>query len=332
MPKISVVVPMYNSEKVLSVCVTSILQQTFTDFELILVDDFSTDKTLAVAKNFDDARIKILRTEKNLGYPGAVRNIGLDAAAGDYVFFMDHDDIILPNAFEVLTEIADKTCADAVTTTSWYLCENFESDDMTLQQVKLKSASPVSKDIKTRLWNEIVLSGVHVAPWCWIYRRNFLCDNEIKFPAEVAEDVFFTVDVIFATNKIEKVDFPFYVWRNFKNSASKDISRVYRNMLSVLHLSDRLEEKLAPLDDPAFTSKFIFLQVDGALDSYLAQFFGVDDETVLAALDEVTRALKPRFGKNTLFVRSILQGYLQGRNVINKNAELKKKFANSIEI
>lgn len=332
MPKISVVVPMYNSEKVLSVCVTSILQQTFTDFELILVDDFSTDKTLAVAKNFDDARIKILRTEKNLGYPGAVRNIGLDAAAGDYVFFMDHDDIILPNAFEVLTEIADKTCADAVTTTSWYLCENFESDDMTLQQVKLKSASPVSKDIKTRLWNEIVLSGVHVAPWCWIYRRNFLCDNEIKFPAEVAEDVFFTVDVIFATNKIEKVDFPFYVWRNFKNSASKDISRVYRNMLSVLHLSDRLEEKLAPLDDPAFTSKFIFLQVDGALDSYLAQFFCVDDETVLAALDEVTRALKPRFGKNTLFVRSILQGYLQGRNVINKNAELKKKFANSIEI
>lgn len=332
MPKISVVVPMYNSEKVLSVCVTSILQQTFTDFELILVDDFSTDKTLAVAKNFDDARIKILRTKKNLGYPGAVRNIGLDAAAGDYVFFMDHDDIILPNAFEVLTEIADKTCADAVTTTSWYLCENFESDDMTLQQVKLKSASPVSKDIKTRLWNEIVLSGVHVAPWCWIYRRNFLCDNEIKFPAEVAEDVFFTVDVIFATNKIEKVDFPFYVWRNFKNSASKDISRVYRNMLSVLHLSDRLEEKLAPLDDPAFMSKFIFLQVDGALDSYLAQFFGVDDETVLAALDEVTRALKPRFGKNTLFVRSILQGYLQGRNVINKNAELKKKFANSIEI
>lgn len=324
MPKISVIVPMYNSQKVLSFCVTSILQQTFTDFELILVDDCSTDKTLDVAKNFDDARIKILRTEKNIGYPGAVRNIGLDAAAGDYVFFMDHDDIILPNAFEVLTEIAYKTCADAVTTTSWYVCENFESDDMTLQQVKLKPSPPVSKDIKTRLWNEIVLSGVHVAPWCWIYRRNFLCDNEIKFPTEVAEDVFFTVDVIFATNKIEKVDFPFYVWRNFKNSASKDISRVYRNMRSVLHLSDWLEEKLAPLEDPVFTSEFIFFQVDGALDSYLAQFFGVDDETALAALDEVTRALEPRFGTNTLFVRSILHGYLQGRNVINKNAELKK--------
>ena len=329
MPKVSVIVPLYNSVKFLNLCVTSILQQTFTDFELILIDDCSTDKTFDVAKKFTDTRIKILRTEKNIGYPGAVRNIGLDEAVGDYVFFMDHDDIILPNAFEVLVEIADKTCADAVTSTSWFLCKNFESDDMTLHKVDLKPSPPVSEDIKTRLWDEIVLEGVHVAPWCWFYRRKFLCDNKIKFPAEVAEDVFFTVDVLFATNKIEKVDFPFYVWRDFKSSASKDISRVYRNMKSILHLSDWLEEKLTPLEDTAFTSEFIFFQIDSAIDSYIAPFFGVDEETSMATLNEVTRAIEPRFGKNTLFVRSILHGYLQGRNAINENAKMKNLSASN---
>jgi len=59
-PKISVIVPMYNAEKYLSLCINSILAQTFKDFELILIDDCSTDKTLEVAKSFSDSRIKIL--------------------------------------------------------------------------------------------------------------------------------------------------------------------------------------------------------------------------------------------------------------------------------
>lgn len=86
MEKISVIVPMHNAEKFLDLCVSSILQQTFEDMEIILVDDCSTDKTLEIAKSFGDPRIKILRTEKKLGYPGAVRNVGLDAAVGEYVF------------------------------------------------------------------------------------------------------------------------------------------------------------------------------------------------------------------------------------------------------
>ena len=86
-PKVSVIVPMYNAERFINFCVASILEQTFKNFELILVDDCSTDKTLDVVKNFSDKRIKILRTKKNLGYPGAVRNVGLDAATGKYIFF-----------------------------------------------------------------------------------------------------------------------------------------------------------------------------------------------------------------------------------------------------
>ena len=324
-PKISVIVPMYNAERFLKFCVTSILEQTFKNFELILIDDCSTDRTLEIAKNFGDKRIKILQTEKNLGYPGAVRNIGIDAAIGEYIYFMDHDDVILPNAFEILAEVADKSRADVITTMSWYISSDFsDEDDMTLHKIDLRPPKPVSKDLKTRLWREIVEQGVHFAPWLYIYRRKFLVDNKIKFPAEVAEDVFFTIDVIFATSKIFKITFPYYVWRKSKSSASHDVSRAYKNMLSILNLSDYLEKKLAPLNDESFTSEFIFTQIDGAVDSYLAPFFNKDEETAMKALDEVTRAIKPRFGKNTLFMRSILHGYFQGRNAINENKKLQK--------
>ena len=331
MPKVSVIVPMYNAEKFLDISITSILQQTFTNFELILVDDCSTDKTLDIAKSFRDERIKILQTEKNLGYPGATRNVGLDAAIGEYVFFMDHDDIILPTAFEVLVKVADENQADAVTTTSWYVCPDFKDaeklEDMKLCRATLKnSAAHISKKVKTRLWEEMVIGGVHVAPWCYLYRRKFLVDNNIKFPSEVAEDVFFTVDILFLTGNIIKVDFPYYIWRKFESSASHDISRAYKNIQSMLNLCDYLEKKFAPLNDPLFTSEFIFYQIDGAMDSCLAPFFKIDDDMAMWALDEITRAIEPRFGKNTLFVRSILHGYFQGRNAINENRRLKEQF------
>ena len=273
-PKISVTVPIYNAEKFLQTTVQSILSQTFTDFELILIDDCSTDKTLDVAKSFDDARIKILRTEKNLGYPGAVRNVGLEKAVGEYVFFMDHDDILLPNAFKILAECADKNFCDVVTATSWFVCEDFTDENAPVSKIKLPSTKiPVSSDIKTRLWNELVLGGMYVVPWCSLYRRNFLVKNKIKFPVGVAEDVFFTVDVLFATYKIVKINIPFYIWHKSKSSASQNVKRIRKNLKSILALNDWLEEKLAPLNDPTFSEEFISHQVGGAVVSYFQSSF-----------------------------------------------------------
>ena len=274
MPKISVIVPIYNAENFLKVTVTSILAQSFTDFELILIDDCSTDNTLDVAKSFDDPRIKILQTEKKLGYPGAVRNVGLKAACGEYVFFMDHDDVILQNAFNVLVGVADMNLFDVVTTTSWFVCEDFSDKNSPVAKMELKPKSfSVSSDIKTRLWNELVLGGMHIAPWCSLYRRKFLDKNKIKFPAEVAEDVFFTVDVLFATNNIGKVNVPLYIWHKSKSSASNDVKRIRKNLKSILALNDWLEKKLAPFNDATFSEEFISHQVGGAVVYYFEPFF-----------------------------------------------------------
>ena len=92
--KISVIVPVYNAEKYLKKCLLSVINQTYKDWELILVDDGSTDKSPQIIDNIGkrDARIKVIH-QKNAG-PGVARNHGLEIAMGDYIVFLDSDDFI----------------------------------------------------------------------------------------------------------------------------------------------------------------------------------------------------------------------------------------------
>ena len=101
-PKISIIVPVYNVEKYLNRCIDSILNQTFDDFELILIDDGSTDKSGEICDKYmkDDSRVKVIH-QKNSG-PSYARNMGLNLANGDYIGFVDSDDWIDVNMYEHL--------------------------------------------------------------------------------------------------------------------------------------------------------------------------------------------------------------------------------------
>lgn len=110
-PLISAIVPLFNAAKYLDVCVRHLLEQTFTNFELILVDDGSTDGTLETCRRLAniDTRIKVLHQD-NAGV-SAARNIGLEHATGDYIAFIDSDDLIALDFFEYLLEkIEDSSC------------------------------------------------------------------------------------------------------------------------------------------------------------------------------------------------------------------------------
>ena len=98
-PHISVVLPAYNAEKYLDQAVRSILAQTFTDFELIIVDDGSSDKTLAIAHNLADPRIRVIANKENRGIP-KTRNIGWKAATGEFIAHQDADDYSHPTRLE----------------------------------------------------------------------------------------------------------------------------------------------------------------------------------------------------------------------------------------
>lgn len=97
--KVCVIVPMYNAAAFLKATVSSILAQSYKDFELLLIDDCSTDNTLQIAHSFPDPRIRVIKNEINQG-AGATRNRGIECALSDYMAFCDADDIMLPDRLE----------------------------------------------------------------------------------------------------------------------------------------------------------------------------------------------------------------------------------------
>lgn len=122
-PLLSIIVPVYDVERYLPKCMDSILAQTFTDFELILVDDGSPDNCPALcdAAAAKDARIRVIH-QKNGGL-SAARNAGLDAARGAWIGFVDSDDYIAPEMYEALYHAVQSTGADLA------LCDYAEVDE-----------------------------------------------------------------------------------------------------------------------------------------------------------------------------------------------------------
>jgi glycosyltransferase involved in cell wall biosynthesis len=107
MPRVSVIVPVYNTEQYLSRCIDSIMNQNFTDFELLLVDDGSTDGSGEICDNYrkSDSRIQVIH--KNNGGASSARNTGLDHSNGEYIYFADSDDYVSPNLLEKCLKAID---------------------------------------------------------------------------------------------------------------------------------------------------------------------------------------------------------------------------------
>ena len=117
MPKISVVLPVYNSEKYLAEAIKSILAQDFTDFELIIIDDGSTDASLNAAKSFSDKRIKIFKEDK-IGITKAL-NLGIQRSSGEYIARMDADDVSASDRFSEQVSFMDSH-PEVGLTGAWY--------------------------------------------------------------------------------------------------------------------------------------------------------------------------------------------------------------------
>ena len=112
---ISVVLPTYNIEKYIRTTITSVLEQTYSDIELIIIDDHSSDSTADIIKEYqaNDTRIKFYQNKTNQG-PGATRNIGISKATGYYLTFIDHDDYQQLDRYESMISILEKTKTDVV--------------------------------------------------------------------------------------------------------------------------------------------------------------------------------------------------------------------------
>ena len=224
--KVSVIVPVFNAEKFLGACLESILNQTLQDFEVIAVDDCSTDNSIVVAENFLErfgGRLKIISLPKNSGSGAVPRNEGLKFSRGEYIFFMDDDDLLTPDALKTLYDAAENFSADVVHTEQGFTCDENNSQKLThvslIQKSCLRDKIFMESDDLAERMQIYLRGGYCVFPWAKFSRRDFLLANEIKFPhVKICEDTLWTIQIICLAKNFLRVPNPLCVWRTVKNS------------------------------------------------------------------------------------------------------------------
>ena len=137
-PTISCIIPSYNQSQYLNSAISSALDQTVQAHEIICVDDGSTDNSLAISQSYEDLGVKVI-SQVNKGLPSA-RNTGIMNATGDYLFFLDSDDMLLENAIERITEVAEQTNADVISPS--FKCFGLAQDEIILME------NPTIEDFK----------------------------------------------------------------------------------------------------------------------------------------------------------------------------------------
>lgn len=235
MAEISIIVPVYNVEKYLENCIESILNQTFKDFELILVDDGSTDNSGKICDIYEkkDSRIKVIH--KNNGGLSSARNAGLDIACGKYVGFIDSDDSIHPRMYEILYDLIKKYESDISCCNYKKIYDIFKDEYENVNSLEVIEMSNIEA-IKNLYDKEI---GVKLVIACnKLYRKN-LFDNIRYKVGRVHEDEFMAHRILYNCKKITYVDNELYYYLQREGSIMSQIS-YKRKVDTLLSKSDRM--------------------------------------------------------------------------------------------
>ena len=225
-PAISVIIPMYNMERYIGECLDSLLIQTFQDFEVIVVDDCSTDNSFFAVKNYStrfNGRLKVTKTEENSGGGGVPRNVGLSLARGEYILFVDSDDFILGNTLEILYKAAKEYNADVVYTSAYYLLHRLNEirvmrDGKGAQLLKehLEDEPVLTVNEPHKLLRQLVFERAFNFAVMHFVRRDLLLQNKITFTKIFnGEDHLWVIQVCCHAERFLRVSTPFYFYRRY---------------------------------------------------------------------------------------------------------------------
>ena len=194
MCKISVITPVYKVENYLRKCVDSILKQTFTDFELYIVDDGSPDLCGKIADEYEriDSRVHVIHKE-NGGAPSA-RNAGIKCAKGKYLYFPDSDDWLEPSYLQELFDLAEKSQAQMVV--SGYTMEYFEDSSNQSYKVSVSDCMYSTQEQVRNTLHNYFDNMMMAVPWNKLYRTDYIQKKGILFPNIKWDDLHFNMEVI----------------------------------------------------------------------------------------------------------------------------------------
>lgn len=251
-PLVSVIIPMFNSAKFITQTLESLAYQTMRDFEVIVIDDCSTDNSIEVVENFaprlfqTGIKVNLLELPKNTGTPGLPRNIGINFARGKYIAFLDSDDLFTPTALEEFTTLAEEYQADGVHTDEYFNPWNGEIksvDDPAFTDMNelinsahfvIRYKSRYHPDKPTFLTEDLgervekyLRGGYYFSgrPYLTLWKRDFLIGNQITFPPlRVHEDQIYGINCLFLAEKILRVPNICCIQRKRADSVSYKVS------------------------------------------------------------------------------------------------------------
>lgn len=224
--KVSIIIPVYNDEKHLKQCVDSVLNQTYKNLEIILVDDGSTDNTPQICEDYRENYDQIRVLRKKNGGVGSSRNAGVAMATGEYVLFIDDDDWLSETHIEELHSLMKKNDADIAVGN---FNEFHESESVYKYWIadrnyfeKVYSIEDwFSLEYRTDFYN---ISMIFAVPWCKLYKRSLF--KNIAYPEDTAvEDDLTTWKIYLLANKIAYENKAIYTHRILQESVSASVNR-----------------------------------------------------------------------------------------------------------
>lgn len=233
MVKVSIIVPVYNSAKYLSMCIESLINQTLKDIEIILINDGSTDESESIIKKYKDKRIKYI-FKKNEGI-GKTRNLGIEKTNGEYLAFIDSDDYIEPNFCEVMYNKAIKDECDIV------ICDYYKDINERLEEVKFASF----KDTNLKE-NPEIINLINLGPCNKIYKKDLFKNQKNRFVENLKyEDAPFVCRLLLSAKKIGKIDecLAHYVIHEKSETTTRD-----ERIFDILKITDIIVKDLEKYD------------------------------------------------------------------------------------
>ncbi len=234
MEKVSVIVPVYNAENYLEECLNSIVNQTYHNLEIILVDDGSTDRSSKICDDYalKDSRIKVIHKE-NGGLSDA-RNVGIENSTADYITWVDHDDVITFDYVEVLYKVLVENDADISMCGHQRFIDKIEIIKKPYTVRKLSNAEALEKFGG-------VNAGISVYVWSKLYKRALIL--QYKFNSDMTDDISTTYKYFSDAKKIYYINKVLYFHRNLPNSLGKKESDSRKKLQAIAEVALYLEER-----------------------------------------------------------------------------------------
>lgn len=234
--KVSIIIPIYNTEKYLEECLNSVVNQTYKNLEIILINDGSKDNSLKICRQYETIDNRIIVIDKENSGVSNTRNVGIQASTGEFITFVDSDDWLELDAIETMVNCINKHNVDVVRT-------NFAINNE-VGKIPKKLEGKIDKEKINELLYYFLNAEIPAYMCLFLIKREIIIENNLKLNENLVmmEDTLFFVNLVQYVNSIYVLNKKTYNYRIYQDSSSNSIKRVEKNIKSVLKVNEEINK------------------------------------------------------------------------------------------